>query len=378
MQRIAASISLTFLLVSCAQTVVFDRSTKYNYTFGDLEDRIILENLARYIDDENRLPSLGDFKQGSVQGTDNLSVGATIPYTAGLSGVNKVINPQVFNLGAAQVQSQDNWTYTPVTDVEDLARTRCLYKFVVRQAMNPRITWSGFSKTCKVGSKSFQFPYSPPTRAWFKWTSADATEPPLPEYVFFGTYRSYALWGDLAAFHDFELTILGSIPNTAGAVGTTKVAAPAGAALAILSEGTQPPKFTSANQKLTFTYRVRNTGNATLQNIIVTSTKVLGVDCQPKSLAVNEASKCQGTYQTTESDLSCFNDVAIAAGNTVDTSGASPPVSAVVETKHCPNAQPTITRLSTPTPPSAPEIRFFIPGKSGTSTIVPPMAAPNP
>ena len=153
------------------------------------------------------------------------------------------------------------------------------------------------SKTCKVGSKSFQFPYSPPTRAWFKWTSADATEPPLPEYVFFGTYRSYALWGDLAAFHDFELTILGSIPNTAGAVGTTKVAAPAGAALAILSEGTQPPKFTSANQKLTFTYQVRNTGNATLQNIIVTSTKVLGVDCQPKSLAVNEASKCQGTYQ---------------------------------------------------------------------------------
>jgi uncharacterized repeat protein (TIGR01451 family) len=377
MLRIVAAISVSLLLVGCAPTVLFDRSTKYNYTFDEIEDRIILENLARYIDDENRIPSLGDFKQGSVQATDNLSVGATVPYTAGFNGASKIFSPQVFNLGAAQVQSQDNWTYTPVTDVEDLGRTRCLYKFVISQARRPGLTWPGFSKSCKVGGKSFQFPYSPPPQPWFTWTPAEERQPPRPDYVLFGTFRSYALWGDLAAFHDFELVILGSIPNTAGAAGTTKVAAPAGAALTILSEGTAP-KFESANQKLIFTYRIRNTGNSTLQNIIVTSTKVPAISCEPKSLAVNEAAKCQGTYQTTDSDLSCFNDWATAAGNVGDGSGASQAVSAVVETKYCPGAQPKTTFQTTTTPPSTPEFRFFIPGKSSTTTIVPPMAAPNP
>jgi hypothetical protein len=374
MLRVVAWIYVTLFLVGCAPTILFDRSTNYTYTFGDVEDRVILENLARYIDDDNRIPSLGDFKQGSVQATDNLSLGATVPYTAGFNGSSKIFSSQVFNLGAAQVESQDNWTYTPVTDVEDLGRTRCLYKFVIRQAENPRLKWEKFSGTCKVGDKSFQFPYKPPKDPWFIWTPKDEREPPQPNYVSFGNYRSYALWGNLAAFHDFELAILGSIPNTAGAVGTTKVAAPAGAALAILSEGTSP-KFESANQKLTFTYRVRNTGNSTVQNLIITSTKVQAISCESTSLGVNDASKCQGTYQTSERDLPCFNDLATAVGNAGDGSSGTQAVSAVIETKYCPDSLPKTTLQTTLKPPTTPEIRFFIPGKSST-TIVPPMAAP--
>jgi hypothetical protein len=298
------------------------------------------------------------------------------------------LNPQVFNLGAAQIQSQDNWTYVPVTDVQDLGKTRCLYRFVIEQSLEPRTTtWDKFNKGCSAGGKALLFPYSPPSQPWLWWRPADGSEPSLAnhptdptgeKYEFLGVYNSYALWGKKASFHDFELAILGSIPNTAGAASTSPAGGAGGLALSILSNKPSPA-FKAAEQTLKFTYRVRNTGNATLQQITITSTKVHAVQCEAESLAVNEQTECSGTYQTTKDDLSCFDDLATAVGqgdvaNAAEGSKAGQLVSAVVKTKYCVDKPPIITQRSRPTP-AAPSIQFFVPGKS-SGTIVPPMAAP--
>jgi hypothetical protein len=233
-----------------------------------------------------------------------------------MSGANIIKNPQVFNIGAAQTQSQDNWTYVPVTDVEDLGRTRCLYKFAVIQAKEPHASWSNFRKDCKVGGKSLTFDYSPPLHPWLKWTAAadyNAGQG-ISEYEFAGIYRAYALWVKLPDFHDFELAILGSIPNTAGAASTTKVAAAAAPALSLLSDD-PIPSFKEANQTMKFMYRVRNTGNDTITQIGLSSMKVQIANCASFDLAAGEQRNCDGTYKTTEDDLvHCVDILVVAVG----------------------------------------------------------------
>jgi hypothetical protein len=370
--------AICLLLQACAPIVLPDRSTHYSYTFGDLEDRIILENLARFIDDEDRIPSLVDFKQGSVQATDNLALGATIPVSTGLSGTNIVKNPTVFNVGSAQTQSQDNWTYVPVTDVEDLGRVRCLYKFVIEQTRQAGLSWAKFSRSCKIGGQSLVFSYSPPPQPWLIWFPADDPGAPQGDYItspagiklkFLGVHRSHALWGRLDAFHDFELAVLGAIPNTAGASGTSKVAAAAGVALSILSDD-PTPKFTGPNQTLKFVYRIKNTGNDTINQIAISSSATTLGDCTSSfSLLPGEQRNCDATRLTNDADVrNCIRDLTTAVGQ----GKGSGLISAAVRKELCANARPITINQEVSKPSILP---FFIPGKSSGS-IVPPPAAP--
>jgi hypothetical protein len=252
-------------------------------------------------------------------------------------------------------------------------------QFAIVQSRNPGTQWNYFSTQCKVGGKSLAFPYSPPPSRWLTWTLAGDQETVQADYIlddagvrydFLGTYRSYSLWGKLPEFHDFELAILGSFPNTAGAASTTKVATAPGPALSILSDNPVPP-FTAANQTLKFIYRVKNVGTDTIQQVAVTSSKVqVEGDCASFDLAAGEQRNCNGSYTTTEQDVrNCIDDLSTAVGQ----NKSNGLISAAIRKKICTN-RPPVTTLQEIKPNFIPQ-QFFVPGKSSGS-IVPPMAAP--
>ena len=294
-----------------------------------------------------RIPSHIEFKQGTVQATDNLSVGATVPYTTGLSGANIVKNPQVFSLSAAQIQSQDNWNYQPVTDVDDLVRIRCLYNYLIEQSKPENYgrkyttyaEWHQFTQDkCLVSSQQTVFKYGPPFQPWLIWTDGDnATAPGTyltdkrgTKLYYLGTFHSHALWGDVKSFHDFELAVLGSMPNTSGAAGSAQTSKPAptpgpapGMTLSILPN---PKVFSADGQNISYQFVVANTGTSPITAINVVDTLIRNIKCPTQTLSVQHSTVCSGNYTITSQDLAAksVSDGAFASGD----AGTAGPVKA--------------------------------------------------
>jgi hypothetical protein len=398
------------MLAGCAQFQVKERSLSYSTTFGDMEDRIVLENIARFIDDRDRIPSMADFKQGQVQGTDNVSLGATLPFSRGLSGTNIVKNPAVFNVGAVQTQSQDNWTYVPVTDVEDLVRTRCLYKYVVVQSEDPvryrkKDDWTTFaSSQCSLGGHTPVFGYAPPFEPWLIVRSSDQagplppgfSEPPSTPLVFLGAFRSYALWGDPKSFHDFQLALLGSIPNTTGstAAGTspapTKAVVDTGQFVLTGVMKSNSESFTAAGQTLTINLTINNTTQMILSNVHIESPRFTPDDkCSRASIAPNGTVDCSASLETMPEDVNKGSIDALITAYATQSDGTGAVRSSAIDvkipekgnktvsTKVSPQIRPPTVQLVVPQGQPTFQSIYppFSPGKS-SGPVAPPLAPP--
>lgn len=408
MRNFVFVLAMVVSLGGCAETILQQKTVEYGTTFGGLEDRIILQNLSSFVDDEDRLPSHIDFKQGTVQTTDNLSLGATLPFTAGRSGSNIVRNPSVFSVGALQTQSQDNWNYQPVTDVDDLVRVRCLYKYVINQSRRPDLyttpaDWEAFRNAyCTLSNQISLFRFGPPPKPWLIWS--DATEGNKSgDYInkygkrlsYLGTYGAYTLWGSLKEFHDFELAILGSMLNTTGAVGAAKTASPEVPATGLkLSIDATPAKFNEKGEKIVLSFTLENTGNVVLLKpavyAVIANIKTkasLKVDCYGQA-TIEQASniKCGTTYIATPEDaasntleVSAFVRAKTQSNSSIESNEAGKtiegPNSSVPQTARAripargprPTQQPIQSEQFTYPP--------FNPGKS-FGALIPPPAAP--
>jgi len=403
--RLASFGALT-LVSACAPSVLQTRTMLYGSTFDQLEDRLVLDNISAFIDDKDKIPSHIDFKQGTVQATDNLSVGATVPYVPGRSGNSISVNPQVFNVSAVQIQSQDNWNYQPVTDVDDLVRVRCLYNFLILQSEPENWgkkyatygEWVNFTQRhCLVSNQQTIFKYAPPLKPWLTWTP-DENTPPDERFLdrkgnplsYLGTFRSRALWGNLKDFHDFELSVLGSMPNTTGATGSAATskppAPPPGPTPGMTLSVTPNPKiFSAAEQNIAYQYVVANTGGVPIAGIKVVDTIVRDIKCPTQALPAQRSTVCSGNYTTTARDVEATN---VSNGAFVNGTTPAGPINAqdsatIYLEGHVPLT--TLEKLEAvrprvAKPPSAlgpPQIQYppYSPGKS-SAPIIPPPAAP--
>lgn len=301
-RSIDAPLFMIVFLAGCAQTQIQQRTISYTGTVGNIEDAIIAQNLALYIRDPYRMPTLIVLKQGQTQGVDNISLGLSVPYTTGLSGANIVKNPQTFSIGAAQFQAQDNWTYVPVTDVEDLVRVRCLFRFAIEQAEdNPEAAnWEIFREGCSLIPGGTTFPYPPPLQKWLTWEPGTNKELPGAETL--TTIGPYTIRVIPQYFDNFELAVLGSMPDSTGAVGpagTSKMAAPA-ISLA-------QPSISFDAKGANFSFVVTNNQSETIKNVDL----VLLFDdvppaqkiCNILSIKPSKTGKCQGSYRIEDQNV---------------------------------------------------------------------------
>ena len=100
--------------------------------------------------------------------------------------------------------------------------------------------------------------------------------------------------------------------------------------------------FTRAGQRITYHYRLTNTGNAPLTGITVTDDRAGTATCPQTSLAIGAHMTCTATYTTTSADVTAgrITNVGTATGRT--------PAGTTVRTKS------TMTLRFTGTPPSPP------------------------
>lgn len=94
-------------------------------SFGYLQQRQILFNVSRMIDDPWAMPGHIDVSSGTLQVQDQASVGFKLPYTGLMGHGAREADPNV------QTQEQHSFIISPVSDGDDLRRLHAIYRYAI-------------------------------------------------------------------------------------------------------------------------------------------------------------------------------------------------------------------------------------------------------
>jgi len=191
------SVSGCFFTETQLNTDTLDMST----TVADIQERQVINNLIRVIDDPYAIPAQVVLTGGGVQVSNQLSPSLAVPFTD-ISKTSRSVNLGVSN------QWVENWSLAPITDPDDIRRLRALYRLAVwrdnsfgseypvpleRTSQNAEINCDLSNKASPPNSNSNAGPPVCPTRPYFAPTAdvvhhqwlfwnKDPSTPPSPIY----------------------------------------------------------------------------------------------------------------------------------------------------------------------------------------------------
>jgi len=103
-------------------------------SIGTVEERQVLENLAKFVKNPWAIPGHVELSNGQIQITNQLGLNLKFPYSKVLNGSGAVTSKTLgaeADVNPAQTQDQESYNLLPVTDSEDLRRLRALYHYAV-------------------------------------------------------------------------------------------------------------------------------------------------------------------------------------------------------------------------------------------------------
>ncbi len=121
-----------------------------------------------------------------------------------------------------------------------------------------------------------------------------------------------------------QFGVLGALQDSVTLTG------PALAPAITLAKAASPTAFSTVGQVITYTFTIRNTGNATLTNAIVTDPRIPALACNIASIAPLSASNtvnsatCTGTYTVTQADIDGFAINGTPLANTASVTARAP------------------------------------------------------
>jgi hypothetical protein len=129
-------LALLPVLGGCAtQASLRDNTTRTTATLTELNYQQVLNNVALFVANPAALPSVAVVNSGTVTVTDqkaystSATYSPTLPFSQQGGGALPILT-LLFN-PSVQRQLTENWTVTPVTDVDSLRRIRCAFQLLV-------------------------------------------------------------------------------------------------------------------------------------------------------------------------------------------------------------------------------------------------------
>ncbi|MEI8017215.1 MAG: hypothetical protein WCH39_03395 [Schlesneria sp.] len=133
--RLAIPLLILVVISGCRTHLALqDHTQQTAATLADLNYHQVLENVARFVCNSSTLPSVAVVNSGNVLVSDQGSFGGVGTYTptigsfqqiGGFPIFNMIVNPNVTH------NLTENWTMTPVTDIEKVRRIRCAFQILV-------------------------------------------------------------------------------------------------------------------------------------------------------------------------------------------------------------------------------------------------------
>jgi hypothetical protein len=173
MMRRALALSVVLANLSgCATHYALRNDTvRTSGTLADLQYQQVLDNVARFHDNADTIPSFAVASAGTVSLNDQASAGVsptyspTLPFSVQGGGALPILS-LLFPF-AAQRTVTENWSLTPITDADNLRHLRCAYRLLVLDEATPNYTYcTKQMKEFFAGEEADLADYFPP-RGWY-------------------------------------------------------------------------------------------------------------------------------------------------------------------------------------------------------------------
>jgi len=135
MRRTVLLLGLFSTLSGCTHIALRNDTVRTTSTLTELQFQQVLNNVARFHDDPDTVPSFAVATAGTVSVNDQTSAGVSPTYSPTLTfaqqgGGALPILSLLFPLSAQRAVTE-NWSLTPIADADNLRRLRCAYRLLV-------------------------------------------------------------------------------------------------------------------------------------------------------------------------------------------------------------------------------------------------------
>ena len=221
LRHLALMIGLTFGLGGCTELALRKSTAQISSTLTDLQFQQVLDNLARFEDNPDTIPSFAVVTAGTVALNDQAGGGLSATYSPTLSSAQQgggalPILSLLFPF-SAQRGLAENWSLTPITDSDNLRRLRCAYRLLVMGEATPNFEFCRKQmRTFFAGEEAALVDYFPP-RGWYE-RGDDSAVPADAYYV--GRYGKTAVWVTRQGVNELALFTMGALDLATGKLRT--------------------------------------------------------------------------------------------------------------------------------------------------------------
>jgi hypothetical protein len=221
MLRAVLFIGLLSLLSGCTHVTLRNDTVRTTNTLTDLYYQQVLDNLARFQDNPDTVPSFAVTTAGTVSILDTTGAGISPTYAPTLTLANQgggalPILTLLFPFSAQRAVTE-NWSVTPITDADNLRRLRCAYRLVVMGEATPNYEFCRKQmKEFFAGEEAALVDYFPP-RGWYG-VGCKKDVPKCACYV--GSHDCTYVWVTPEGMNDLALFTMGALDLATGKLRT--------------------------------------------------------------------------------------------------------------------------------------------------------------
>jgi hypothetical protein len=222
MRRAILLIGLLPTLSGCATHLALrDDTVRVSNTLTDLQYKQILDNVARFHDDPDTVPSFVVTSAGTVAVNDQTGAGVsptyapTLPFSLQGGGALPILT-LLFPF-SAQRTAAENWSLTPITDADNLRRLRCAYRLLVMGEAAPNYDFCVKQmKEFFAGEEAALADYYPP-RGWY---GVGCKKDVPKDACYVGCHCNTYVWVTAEGRNDLALFAMGALDLATGKMRT--------------------------------------------------------------------------------------------------------------------------------------------------------------
>jgi hypothetical protein len=171
MGRVLLFLGLPLTLSGCTHIALRNDTVRTTNTLADLQFQQVLDNVARFHDNPDTVPSFAVANSGTVSILDTTGAGIsptyspTLPFFLQGGGALPILS-LLFPFSASRAVTE-NWSLTPITDADNLRRLRCAFRLLVMGEATPNHDFCVKQmKEFFAGEEADLADYYPP-RGWY-------------------------------------------------------------------------------------------------------------------------------------------------------------------------------------------------------------------
>jgi hypothetical protein len=214
-------IGLLSTLSGCTHVALQNDTVRTTNTLADLQYQQVLDNLARFHENPDTIPSFAVATAGTVSILDTAGTGVSPTYSPTLNfgqqgGGALPILSLLFPFSAQRAVTE-NWSLTPITDADNLRRLRCAYRLLVMGEATPNYAYCRKQmKEFFAGEEAAVVDYFPP-RGWY----CVGNKKDVPkDACYVGSHGCTYVWVTPEGKNDLALFTMGALDLATGKMRT--------------------------------------------------------------------------------------------------------------------------------------------------------------